>query len=109
MKKFIELSDEVLARLNSGKCVEGSLHCDQRTGRVTFKAYNRQRIGGREADRLLYRSTNGWLRASKERHKLWVSVTRDVGLCRGAASLLAEAREICDWMFNQGWEDGEDV
>ena len=42
MKKFIELSEEVIARLVSGKCVEGSLRRDEWTGKVTFRAFNRQ-------------------------------------------------------------------
>jgi hypothetical protein len=36
VKKYIELSEEVIARLVSGKCVEGSLHRDKWTGKVTF-------------------------------------------------------------------------
>ena len=42
VKKYIELSEEVIARLVSGKSVEGSLHHDKRTGKVTFLAYNRK-------------------------------------------------------------------
>ena len=41
MRKYIELSEEVIARLVCGKCVEGSLHRDEWTGKVTFRAYQR--------------------------------------------------------------------
>ena len=53
MIKKINISEEVVARLvKSNKCVEGSLSYDRETGKITFKAYNRQaRV--REKDRLV--------------------------------------------------------
>ena len=52
MKKYIEIPMEVLERLVDDKCVEGSLRRDRWTGKISFKAYNRQsRI--REKDRLV--------------------------------------------------------
>ena len=76
MKKYIELSDEVIARLVSGKCVEGSLHRDEWTGKVTFRPYQRQpRI--RHKDRLVKKLPWGWVKESIERIKVFGSFPKD--------------------------------
>ena len=76
MKKYIELSDEVIARLVEGKCVEGSLRRDEWTGKVTFKAYQRQpRV--REKDRMVKKLPWGWVRESLERIKVFGSFPKD--------------------------------
>ena len=78
MKKYIEIPMEVLERLVDGKSVEGSLHRDAWTGRVTFRAYNRQsRL--RLKDRLIKKLPWGWVKESKERTKLFVSVPKEFG------------------------------
>ncbi len=78
MKKYIELSDEVIARLVSGKCVEGSLRRDEWTGKVTFRAYQRQsRV--REKDRLVKKLPWGWVKESIERIKVYGSFPKDMG------------------------------
>jgi len=78
MKKYIELSDEVIARLVSGKCVEGSLHREEWTGKVTFRAYQRQpRV--REKDRLVKKLPWGWVKESIERIKVYGSFPKDMG------------------------------
>ena len=53
MKKYIFVLNaiELLAQLMNGKRVEGVLYLDQNTGKLTFKAYNRQ-VRVREKDRL---------------------------------------------------------
>ena len=81
MRKYIELSEEVIARLVCGKCVEGSLHRDEWTGRVTFRAYQRQpRI--REKDRLVKKLPWGWVKESLERIKVYGSFPKDMGTAR---------------------------
>ena len=76
MKKYIELSDEVIARLVSGKCVEGSLRRDEWTGKVTFRPYQRlSRI--RPKDRLVKKLPWGWVRESLERIKVFGSFPKD--------------------------------
>lgn len=42
MRKYVEIPLEVMERLVEGKCVEGSLRRDEWTGKVTFRAYQRQ-------------------------------------------------------------------
>lgn len=88
MKKFIELSEEVIARLVSGKCVEGSLRRDEWTGKVTFRAFNRQ-PRKRFKDALIKKLPWGWLKESQERIKLFGSFPKDVGTAR-VMSLLDE-------------------
>ena len=81
MRKIIELSEEVIARLVCGKCVEGSLHRDEWTGKVTFRAYQRMpRI--REKDRLVKKLPWGWVKESIERIKVYGSFPKDLGTAR---------------------------
>lgn len=81
MRKYIELSEEVIARLVCGKCVEGSLRRDEWTGKVTFRAYQRQsRI--REKDRLVKKLPWGWVKESLERIKVYGSFPKDLGTAR---------------------------
>ena len=81
MRKYIELSEEVIARLVCGKCVEGSLRRDEWTGKVTFRAYQRQsRI--REKDRLVKKLPWGWVKESLERIKVYGSFPKDMGTAR---------------------------
>ena len=81
MRKIIELSEEVIARLVCGKCVEGSLHRDEWTGKVTFRAY--QRIPReREKDRMVKKLPWGWVKESIERIKVYGSFPKDLGTAR---------------------------
>jgi hypothetical protein len=78
MRKYIEISEEVIARLVSGKCVEGSLRRDEWTGKVTFKAFNRQ-PRKRIKDMLIKKLPWGWLKESQERIKVYGSFPKDMG------------------------------
>ena len=76
MRKYIELSEEVIARLVCGKCVEGSLHRDEWTGKVSFRAYQRQpRV--REKDRLVKKLPWGWVKESMQRVKVFGSFPKE--------------------------------
>ena len=81
MKKYIEIPLEVLERLVEGKCVEGSLRRDEWTGKITFRAYNRQPCD-RNRDRMIRKLEHGWVKESKERIKLFESVPKRLGLLR---------------------------
>ena len=81
MRKYIELSEEVTARLVCGKCVEGSLHRDEWTGKVTFRAYQRM-PREREKDRLVKKLPWGWVKESIERIKVYGSFPKDLGTAR---------------------------
>ena len=78
MKKLILIDEEVLARLVCGKCVEGSLHRDQWTGAITFKAFNRKPRGSQ--DRVICQLESGWLKESSKRIKFFSSVKKELGV-----------------------------
>ena len=78
MKKYIFVLNaiELLGRLMNGKRVEGVLYMDQNTGKLTFKAYNRQpRI--RHKDQLVKKLPWGWVKESIERIKVFGSFPKE--------------------------------
>ena len=79
MKKFIEISEEAYARLASGRCVEGSLHMDEWTGRVSFNAWQRKSRHRRD-DKVVCQLEHGWLKESKQRYKFYNSVKKNLGV-----------------------------
>ena len=73
---FVLNAIELLGQLMNGKRVEGVLYMDQNTGKLTFKAYNRQpRV--REKDRLMKKLPWGWVKESIERVKVFGSFPKD--------------------------------
>ena len=92
MRKYIELSEEVIARLVCGKCVVGSLHRDEWTGKVTFRAYQRM-PRKREKDRLVKKLPWGWVKESIERIKVYGSFPKDLGTARVMGLLDDNTRE----------------
>ena len=83
MKKYIFVLNalELMTRLYVGKRVEGVLYMDETTGRLTFKAYNRQpRV--REKDQLVKKLPWGWVKESLERIKVFGSFPKDMGTAR---------------------------
>ena len=78
MRKYVEIPLEVMERLVEGKCVEGSLRRDEWTGKVTFRAYQRQsRV--RQRDCLVKKLPWGWVKESLERIKVFGSFPKDFG------------------------------
>ena len=80
MKKYIFVLNaiELMTKLYVGKRVEGVLFMDESTGRLTFKAYNRQqRI--RHKDQLVKKLPWGWVKESLERIKVFGSFPKDMG------------------------------
>ena len=92
MRKFIEISEEVLVRLVSGKCVEGRLRRDEWTGKVMFMAYNRQ-PRHREKDKLVKKLPWGWVKESLERIKVFGSFPKDVGTAQVMGLLEEHTRD----------------
>ena len=68
---------EQMTKLIAGKRVEGVLYIDEETGRLTFKAYNRQPRDRHE--RVVCQLENGWLKESPQRYKFYNSVRKDLG------------------------------
>ena len=77
MKKFVDLEVEVVDRLKNDKFVEGSLHKDKETGKIVFRAYQRQPRNRHE--RVVCLLENGWLKESPLRYKFYNSVRKDLG------------------------------
>ena len=94
MKKYIFVLNaiELLKRLVNGKRVEGVLYMDEVTGRLTFKAYNRQ-LRVREKDRLIRKLPWGWVKESAERVKVLGSFPKDVGTARVMGLLEEHTRD----------------
>ena len=78
MKKLIFILNaiELYKLLLSGKYVQGVLYMDQNTGRITFKAYNRQ-PRPREKDVLVKKLPWGWVKESMERIKVFGSFPKE--------------------------------
>ena len=76
MKKYIELSSEAIARLQSGKCVKGSLHHNEQTGKIVFMAYQQK---PRSRERIIRQLEHGWLKEIKRRIKFFSSVKKELG------------------------------
>ena len=73
---FVLNAIELFGQLKNGKRVEGVLYMDQSTGKLTFKAYNRQpRV--REKDRMVKKLPWGWVKESMERIKVFGSFPKD--------------------------------
>ena len=79
MRKYIWILNalELMTKLIVGKRVEGVLYMDEETGRLTFKAYNRQPRDRHE--RVVCQLENGWLKESPQRYKFYNSVRKDLG------------------------------
>ena len=83
MKKYIFVLNalELMSKLYVGKRVEGVLYVDQNTGRLTFKAYNRQ-SHKREKDQLVKKLPWGWVKESAKKLKVFGSFPKDMGTAR---------------------------
>ena len=83
MKKYIFVLNaiELMTKLYVGKRVEGVLFMDENTGRLTFKAYNRQ-PKKREKDVLVKKLPWGWVKESVMRLKVFGSFPKDLGTAR---------------------------
>ena len=78
MKKYLEIEYEVYERLVCGRCVEGSLRRDKRTGKICFLAYNRLSRNHQRA-KLVKKLPWGWVKESMQRIKVFGSFPKDVG------------------------------
>ena len=102
MKKYILIMDAIklLERLVNGKRVEGVLYMDENTGKLTFKAYNRQRRA-RSENSLICHLEHGWLKESKERIKLYLSVPKVLGGAHVSAILGRDTQVANDALIDR--------
>ena len=94
MKKYIFVLNalELMSKLYVGKRVEGVLYVDQNTGRLTFKAYNRQ-SHKREKDQLVKKLPWGWVKESAKKLKVFGSFPKDMGTARVMGLVDEHARD----------------
>ena len=102
MKKEVAILNglAVMARLENGLSVEGSLFKDKESGVLSFQPYNRlsREPGYVPPSVTLYETPNGSLRQTSQRNKIVVSVKRKLGNIRGAVEIMAQARELTDYL-----------
>jgi hypothetical protein len=96
MKKLIYVLNalELLKKLCEGKRVEGVLYMDENTGKLTFKAYNRQRKHAK--DFLVKKLPWGWVKESAERIKVYESIPKDLGAAKVMTIIDQELKEAKD-------------
>ena len=109
MKKVVSILNglAVMARLENGLSVEGSFFKDKESGELSFRPYKRlsREPGYVPPTVVLYETANGSLRQTAKRNKIMVSVKRSLGKLRGAAEMLAQARELTDYLKTLKIED----
>ena len=71
----IEIPDEVLVLLQTGKAIEGTIKMDLMTCGIRFNAFrrkSRERGYVRPSDVTLAESVSGWLKRSVKKNKIFV-------------------------------------
>ena len=103
MKKLVLIDEEVLVRLVEGKYVEGSLHRDQWTGVIIFKAWVRK-CPKHPKDRVICQLENGWLKESAERIKFFNSVKKELGAVQVSEVMVRELETAMNAMLREKME-----
>lgn len=101
MKKFIEISEEALARLESGETIEGSMKKNPKSSKITFTAWNRKAPKHHRKDELIHQLESGWVKESAEKYKLFISVYKKLGLARIMNIIDREAKEAKVALFDK--------
>jgi hypothetical protein len=96
MRIEIEVSQETLATVMDGRCVEGRLRLQLSSMGthhvIGFGPYNRKpRV--RVRDRLIRRLEHGWVKESVERIKVYESIPKEIGTPRILAVIDRETKE----------------
>ena len=104
MKKHIEISEELLQLLATGKAVEGTMKLNMKTRRLTFNAFKRKsREPGyvRPADALIHQLENGWVKESVMKYKLYLGIYKKLGLARILSIIDRETKEAKGALFDK--------
>ena len=93
MKKYIFVINaiELIEKLMNGKRVEGVLYMDEDTGKLTFKAYNRQ--AKKTTEWLVKKLPWGRVTETAERLKVKGSFPKDLGTAKVMALLEEHTRD----------------
>jgi len=107
MIKKIELSEIIINRLVEGKSVEGSLHRDEWTGKITFKPYNRKsrEEGYVKPERVIALTETGWLKESAQRIKFFSSVKKTIGTVKVTCAMKRDLDMATGEMLFEGIDD----
>ena len=103
MKKTIDLTKETYAGIENGKKVPGVIYLDHETGRLTFKAFNRNKK--RSKDKLICELATGWLKESSQRLKFFSSVKKTLSASKVYDAMdndLFEAMQVLKGVKNNG-------
>ena len=103
MKKTIDLTKETYAGIENGKKVPGVIYLDHETGRLTFKAFNRNKK--RSKDKLICELATGWLKESSQRLKFFSSVKKTLSASKVYDVMdddLFEAMQVLKGVKNNG-------
>ena len=76
-KKFIEIPEAALFRIDNNQYAHGSLHRDPETGKIVFNLH-KQSIHRR--DRLIRSLEHGWVKESPARYKFFESIPKKIGM-----------------------------
>ena len=76
-KKFIEIPEAALVRIDNNQYAHGSLHRDPETGKIVFNLH-KQRI--RKKDKLIRSLEHGWVKESPARYKFFESIPKRIGM-----------------------------
>lgn len=104
MKKYIEISSEVLERLQTGKALEGTLKMDLMTRSIKFNAFNRKsrEPGYVPPAKILLRPLDfGWLKESATRIMRFESFPKRLGGARIMSLMDAGNQQAKDIMIDR--------
>ena len=102
MKKYIFILNalELMSKLYVGKRVEGVLYVDQNTGRLTFKAYQRQpRV--RQKDQLVKKLPWGWVKESAKKLKVFGSFPKEYSTATVTGMLEEHTKDAKDALIDK--------
>lgn len=91
---IIKLTDEVMVRLISEKCLRGSLRWNERTSTLTFNAQNGH--SKKPKDSLIMRMPLGWIKESPKRYKVYISLPKDADIPMTMNMLSEQSQEVFD-------------
>ena len=92
------MPEEILVGLSEDRYVKGSLHRDEWTGRLIFKAYNCQHRK-RPKDKMICPLESGWLKESQQRIKFFSSVKKELGVAEIHNAMERDLNKAMSAMF----------
>ena len=96
----VEISEETMARMLTGKRVEGTIGYDLMTGKKDFRAFCRKsrEPGYQPPSVTVFETESGRLYLTATRDHIHVSSKSSLGRVRSAQNLLMQAKELTDYL-----------